>query len=181
MYQYLTQFAVEETAEKTGLAVLGIDPKALLLQLITFLLLFIILKRFAFKKIIAVLEERQKTINKGVDLGREMEAEKQRLDEKADKILHDARKEADKIIAEGHTQAGQIIKEAEKTAQRKVNAMLDEARAHISEDIIRTRKQLEKETLALVAEATEALIAEKMTPEKDQKLIARILQGVRGS
>ena len=44
MIDFLGQFAVEEAAEKTGLAVLGIDPKALLLQLITFLIIFFLIK-----------------------------------------------------------------------------------------------------------------------------------------
>jgi len=172
----LTQFAaVEEAAQEGGLAVLGINPLALLLQLVTFVLLFFILKRFAFKAIIKMLEERRSTIDKGVDLGREMEVEKQQLDERVDKVLHQARADADKVIAASHQEAGGIIREAEAVSARKTDALLADAHAKIEEEIERARTGLEKEMLALVAEATEVLIGEKLDAKKDAGLIEQVL------
>lgn len=170
--------AAEEAVEKGGLAVLGINPVALLLQFATFLLLFFLLKRFAFKTIIRTLEERRRTIDKGVDLGREMEAQKQRLDERINQALHEARAESDKIIAAAHHESGVIIKEAEETATRKTDAMLAEAHLKIEEDIERARLGLEKEMRVLVAEATEVIIGEKLDAQKDARLIERALREV---
>lgn len=179
MQQYLTQFAAEAAGEKSGLAVLGLDPKALLLQLATFVILFLLLKKFAFSKIIAVLEERRRTIDQGVDLGREMEDQKQKLDQKASEILQNARKEADNIIAAAHQDAGTVIKEAEGAATRKVDAMIADAHAHIAEETERARASLEQELAGLVARATEALIQEKLDAKKDAALIERVLKGVK--
>lgn len=181
MEQVFTQFAVTEnaTAEAGGLAVLGIDPVAFLLQLVTFVILFFILKRFAFTAIIKMLEERRRTIDKGVDLGREMEAQKQQLDERVNQAMHEARSEADKIIAAAHHESGVIIKQAEEAATRKTDTMLADAHAKIAEDIERARLGLEKDMRLLVAEATEAIIGEKLDAQKDASLMERMLRKVR--
>ena len=175
----LLQFAAEETAQKSGLAVLGIDPLAFLLQLVTFLLLFILLKRFAFKKIIGMLEERRRTIDKGVELGRKMETEQQELQLRVDQALHEARLEADKIITAGRQEAAIIIRQAEESALRRADTMLAEAKARIQEDIERARLGLRKETADLVAEAVEVIIEERLDAKKDAGLIERALRKAR--
>jgi F-type H+-transporting ATPase subunit b len=177
---FLNRFAAtEEATPEGGLAVLGINPVAFMLQLITFLILFFILRKFAFNKIIKLLEERRLTIDKGVDLGREMTAQKQQLDERINQALHEARIESDKIIAAAHHESGVIIKQAEETATRKTDAMLSDAHAKIEDDIELAQTGLEKELRVLVAEATEAVIGEKLDAAKDAGLIERTLRKVR--
>ncbi len=165
--------------EAQGIAALGIDPLAILAQGVTFLLLFFVIKKFALSSIVETLEKRRKTIDDGVRLGIQMEKEKNRLDEEVEKILAKARVEADKIIAAGNQEAGAIIREAEEAASRKADAILADARARIDEDLKRARQGLEQEVVALVAEAAEVIISEKVNAEKDRTLIERALAGVR--
>lgn len=165
--------------EPQGIAALGIDPLAILAQAATFLVLFWVIKKFALDKIVATLEKRRQTIDDGVRLGREMEAEKERLDEKVAAALQKARAEADKVIAQGHEEAGEIISKAEADATRKVDAMLTDAHARIDEDIEKARANLEQEMRNLVAEATEMILEEKLDAKKDASLLSRALSRVR--
>lgn len=167
-------------AESEGIAALGIDPLAILAQAVTFLVLFFIIKKYALDGIIKTLEKRRKTIDDGVRLGRQMEAEKEQLDEKVEQVLHKARVQADEIIADGQKEAGQIIKAAEETAARKADSMLADAHARIDEDIAAARDGLEKEMRALVAEATEVIIEEKLDAKKDEGLMKRAFARVGG-
>lgn len=173
----LTIFGATEEAE--GIAALGIDPLAILAQALTFLVLFWVIKKFALDKIVDTLEKRRNTIDDGVRLGREMEAEKERLDEKVEAALKKARVEADKIISEGHQEAGEIISRAEADASRKVDAMLLDAHTRIDEDITKARLGLEAEMRTLVAEATETIIEEKLDAKKDASLLDSALDKVR--
>lgn len=163
-------------AEPQGIAALGIDPLAILAQAVTFLVLFWLIKKFALTKIIAVLEERRKTIDKGVLLGIEMEKEKTHLDEEVEKLLQQARADADKIIAGGQTEAGAIIKQAEDDAKRKADALMADAHNRIGEDIERAKIELKKDMVELVATATGAIIKEKVSASSDGKLIGKILE-----
>lgn len=174
-------FAAETGAKSAGgIAALGVDAKALVLQIVTFVIVFLILKKFAFHKIIAALAQRQETINKGVELGEEMERRKKRFDEEAAKIMHKAREEADRVISAGHQEAGALLKQAEADGARKIDALLADAHAKIEDETRRARVQLEGEVAVLVAEATERIIGEKLSAEKDASLIKRAIQGVRG-
>lgn len=165
-------------AEEAGIAALGIDPLAILAQAGTFLLLFWVVKRFALSKIAATLEQRRQTIDNGVRLGQRMEAEEARLEERIEAELHKTRAKADQIIAESQKEAGEIIKAAEEKASEKVDQMLKDAHAKIDEDMVRARKVLERDILALVAEATEVIIEEKLDAKKDESLISRALATV---
>lgn len=169
-----------ESAESAGgIASLGVDLKGLLLQIVTFLIVFFLLKRFALDKIVATLEKRHQTINDGVRIGQEMAAQKAELDSKITKALHKARVEADRIIASGHQEAHDLLKEAEEAAVKKTEIMLTDARLNIEEDLKKRLKQLEKDTLQLVASATETLIAQKLDADEDQHLIRAALDEAR--
>jgi F-type H+-transporting ATPase subunit b len=166
--------------EATGIGALGLDPLAILAQAVTFLVLFWVVKKFALDKIVQSLEDRRKTIDKGVRLGLEMQEEKDRLDQSVEKELHKARLEADKILAGAHEEAGNIIGRAEDAAGTKVEALIADAHSRIEDDVRKAKKELEQEVVSLVADATEAIIGEKLDAKKDEALIKRMLSGAKG-
>lgn len=177
MISPLLQFAAEE---KTGIAVLGLDIKALLLQAGVFLLLFFIIKKFALKNIVDALENRRLTIDKGVSLGLEMQASKEKFDEELKALHHEARLKADDILAAAQKEAGSLIAEGEAVAAQKAEAILADASAHIERELERARADLRHEMLQLVGEATEVILDEKIDASKDASLIERALQKIGG-
>lgn len=171
--------AAEEPAKKAGgIGALGLDPWAILAQATTFLLLFWIIRRFALEKIVATLEERRKTIDKGVRLGIEMQAEKDELDFKVEAEFARARLETDRIIAEAQAEADALVKKAEIDARKNVNSILSDANDRIKDDVQKAKLELKKEMVGLVAEATEIILEEKLDAKKDDALLTRALSGV---
>lgn len=173
----LTIFGAGE--EVQGIAALGIDPLAILAQAGTFLVLFFVIKKFALDKIFSTLEERRDKINEGVELGLEMELQKQKLEETVRSELQKTRLQADEIIATAHSEAGAVIKAAEETAARKADMVLADAHTKIEEDIVQARRNLEKDMRSLVAEATETIIREKLDAPRDMQLIDEAFQKIR--
>lgn len=172
--QQVTQFASDSSG--SGLGALGIDGKAFVIQLVTFVLAFLVLKRFAFEPIIKVLNERRETIDKGVKLGEQMKKEKAEMDAKVADALHKARQEADKIIAEAQSTGRQSIQEAEDTARAKAEDMISQASVRIKQDTAIAKKRLEKDLAGLVSQATEAILREKIDSKKDSALIDKALK-----
>jgi F-type H+-transporting ATPase subunit b len=175
---FLTQFAASENhaEEASGFAALGFDPKAFIIQLITFLLVFYILRRFAFGKIVELLERRRQTIEEGVRLTAKMSEEKEKLDKEVAQKLAEARRQADEIIAASHEQAKTMVKDAETAAETKAATILAEAKKKIDEETARARRKLEHEMVSLVAEATEVIVEEKLDPKKDAALLTKALR-----
>lgn len=172
MFLPFTQFG--ESA--SGIGTLGVDVKALIIQLVSFVLAFLVLKKWAFEPIVKIMQQRRETIDQGVSLGEAMKKEKAELEAKVAGVLADARKEADAIMSGAHSQAREALREAEEKAREKTEAILAEAQERISQDTKRARAKLEKELVGLIAETTEAVVGEKMDASKDAALIDKALK-----
>lgn len=175
MIQLVTQFAAEQTSA-SGIGALGIDGKAFVIQLITFVLAFFVLKKWAFEPILKVMDERRKTIEDGVALGEKMKRDEAKLEAKIADELAKARKEADGIIAAANDTSRDTIREAEVKATDKAAGILKDAEERIKTDTARARKKLEGELVGLISDATEAIIGEKVDAKKDAQLIDRALK-----
>jgi F-type H+-transporting ATPase subunit b len=118
--------------------VLGLNPILLLAQLISFGILFLVLKKFLYGNLRKSLEDRRKVISqiaeKNIEVEKrieELEAEKIKLEdknqEKLRKLLLDSQKDAEEIkkdiLIEAEEKSKKIIEEAtEKILQEKTNA-----------------------------------------------------------
>jgi F-type H+-transporting ATPase subunit b len=171
----------EDAASGSPLAALGVDFKSFIFQIITFLLVFALLKKFAFKPISNLLAERRKTIDDGVKMGLRMEKEKAKLDEEVASAMREARVEADKIISNAHKEARDVVREAEKVAGRKAETMLSDAEVRIESESERAKLALEKDIIGLISEATEAIVGEKVDMKKDGEIIDKILKKRAGA
>ncbi len=172
MVQMVTQFA----DSSSGIGALGFDGQAFLIQLITFILAYLVLRRYAFGPILAALKRRRETIESSVKLAEQLQKEKAELEAKTEETLHAARQQADAIIASAQETGRQTKREAEEAAKLKAAAIIKEAETRIVTDISRARQQLEKELVGLVADVTEVIIEEKIDAKKDTKLIERALR-----
>lgn len=177
MLQPVTHFG--EAASQSGIGALGISGSALIIQLLTFLFAYLVLRKFAFKPILKVLDERRQTIESGVRLGEEMQKEKVALEAKVKNALADARLQADAIVADATDSARDAVRAGEAKAQEKADNIVKEAKVRSEQDGARLRKQIEKEVLALISDATEAIIDEKLDDKKDAALMDRVLKGQR--
>lgn len=168
----LSDFATSSS----GIGALGVNFQSFVIQLLTFLVAFLVLRRWAFRPILKALNERRELIDNGVRLGEEMQKEKAELEAKVEKMLHDARKQADDILAGAEDSGRQAVREAEEKARTKAEGIINEAGQRIAQDTARARHQLEKEVAGLVADATEAVLDEKVDAKKDAALIERALK-----
>jgi len=166
-------FAADSTS---GIGALGISGGAFVIQLVTFVLVFMLLRKFAFKPVIKLLEDRRRIIDDGVRMGEKLSKEQAKFDTKLAETMRQAREEADHIIATGHKEAREVVREAEKTAQRKADGILADAEVRINEESERARRALEKDIVGLISEATEAIVGEKVDAHKDSEIIHKIIK-----
>jgi len=166
-------------ASTSGIGALGFNGTSFLIQLITFILAFLVLKRYAFGPIIKVLNERHKVIDEGVKLGEKMKEDEAKLEAEVEKTLHETRAKADDILASAQESARQAIRSAEEQAKAKADNILDAAENRIVQETAQARTKLEKEIVGLVADVSEAIIKEKVDVKKDAELIDSALKEQR--
>jgi F-type H+-transporting ATPase subunit b len=160
----------------SGIGALGLNAGDFIIQLITFILVFLVLRQWAFKPIVKVLRDRRKLIDDGVNLGLAMHKDKADMEKKVSQKLHNARAEADRIIASAEQQGRQLIQSSETSAKDKAESIIAAADDRIRQDTAKARLRLEKDLIGLVSEATEAIISEKIDADKDSALIEKALK-----
>ncbi len=177
MINVLLQFGSAEAAAESagGLGVLGINGKAFLFQLITFVLVLVLLRKYVYGKLIDTLETRRQTVLDSLEQAKQAADELQGTEEKIEALLAQARKESSDIVATAHKESVAMVEDAELKARKKAEHIVSEAKAQLDQEILKARTELKKETKALIAEATEAIIGQKMTGAADEKLIENAL------
>ena len=139
----------------------GVTWPTLIAQMVNFLLVTLVLYKFAIKPILATYDERQKKIADGLQYAEEMkaqllEAEKERLEKikeavaEAQKILGDARDQSkamlEQKIQEASAQAEILIRKAGEATELERQKMLDEDKAEIDRIVVETTARvLDKE------------------------------------
>ncbi|HXQ80834.1 MAG TPA: F0F1 ATP synthase subunit B [Opitutaceae bacterium] len=139
----------------------GISWPFLLAQILNFSVVAFILWRFAFKPVLAVLDERQKKIAAGLEYAEQMKAKldavqqesvasARRAQIEATRIIDEARRSAkeflDKQTQESAAKAGEIVAKAQQVIELEKKKMLAEARMEIARLVIAiTQRVLSKE------------------------------------
>jgi F-type H+-transporting ATPase subunit b len=150
--------AVEHTAGQPGMIEkFGIEPKYVVMQVISFLILFVVLYKFGIKPTIATMETRNAKIAEGLRHAQETTArlaaaqaesatiiKAAQLD--AQRAIEEARKAAkefgDKQQAEAIARAGDLLAKAQQSIALEHKKMLEQARAEISRLVVVTTERV---------------------------------------
>lgn len=148
----------------------GFDPVMLVAQIVNFLIIFYLLKRFLYKPVFEMLKKREDVIAKGLEQAEQSRITLEKSLEQEKKILTKASEESKKIMEEAKLQAIEISKEIEDNTKKLTEKMLLEARLQMEQDAKETEKLLsEKITILAASMLTKSL--EGMFGQKEQKQI----------
>lgn len=145
-------------------------------QIIGFLIALWILKKFAWKPLLKVLEERKERIKS--EFGKIEEERKkaqellQQYQEKLKEIEAEARVKIQEAVREGRDIAGEIKQQAQAEAKE----ILSKAQAEIEREIAKAKVQLKNDLVNMTLSATEKIIAEKLDEKKHKQLISDFIE-----
>lgn len=159
----------------TELAKLGFDWRMGLANLVNFLIIFWLLKKFAFRPIAAKIKEREEKINKGLEDAQKAAAEVTMAKENYEKKINEAKKEANLIIAEASEQGKKLINKASADAEQKAFTIIADAKQVINKEKERMLAEVKKETVELGVAIAEKILKEKLDSKKDEELIQKLI------
>jgi F-type H+-transporting ATPase subunit b len=147
-------------------------------QIVNFLLVLFLLRIFAWKKFLTLLDQRKEKIA----------SELQRIEqEKEDmaKMKHDyelkmktieyaARSKIQEAVAEGE----KIMAEIREKAYQDAAKILEDGKKDISYEIARSREELKEEIVKMIISVSENVIMEKLTPDADRRLVENFLKNI---
>lgn len=178
MFNLSIEFAQGSAPPAGGISALGLNLKEFLFQLITFALVFLILRRYVFPKLVATLEGRRETLETSLVHAKQTEETLHQAEVKAGQLLREARTQADEALGEAQVKAREIIVGAEAAGSNQAARILSEAKQQLQQERRRLREGLKEELTELVLLTTEKVIAQKLDAPEDGKLIAKAVAEV---
>ncbi len=144
-----------------------LDPGLFVWTILTFLLLFTLLAKFAWKPLLKALSEREEKIRSSLEQAEEAQHKLEQLNEEGEKIIGKARSEAQSIVADGKAAAEKIRDEIESTAKEKAASIVSQAEKEKDQAI----SEIRGEVAALSIQIAEKLIRKNLSKEDNMALI----------
>lgn len=152
------------------LGMFGINPMLLVAQIVNFLIVFYILKRFALKPILAMLKNREKTIREGLEQADEARRLLEETTVKEKAVLRKAQTEAKALLEETKKHRGELLAETERKTKEQADKILQEAREQITFETKEAEKRLTGHISALAIEIIQRSSSDLFT-QKDQAAV----------
>ena len=141
----------------------GLEPKFIIIQVVSFLIVLFVLYRFGIKPVTATMEERNRKIEAGIKHAEEMQAK-----------LAAAQQESAAIVKKANTEASRIVDEARKTSKEFLDRQTQEATIKANELMAKAQQAIELEHKKMLADArteiarlvvttTERVLAKKLS------------------
>lgn len=157
----------------------GIDPTLLVAQIINFLIIFYLLKRFLYKPVLNMLKTREDKIIEGIKQAEEARQTLEKTLEQEKKILAKAHEQAKSLVMQAKTQALEVSQDVEENTKKQAEKILLDARAQIEQDTQRMEREL-AEKVTILAEDMLKKSLEGVFGESEQKeILTKALKNIK--
>jgi F-type H+-transporting ATPase subunit b len=145
-----------------------------------FLLVVVVLGKFAWGPVLALLQEREQFIHRSLaEAKRDRDEADARLKEYTAKI-HESRLEAAAIVEEGRRDGERLREELRAKARGESERMIQSAERQIQLETTRAVEQIRREAVDLSVMIASKIIQRNLTKEDNQRLIDEALKQVEG-
>jgi F-type H+-transporting ATPase subunit b len=148
----------------------GVDWPHLFSQIVSFIIVCALLYFFAYKRVLAMLEERRQRIAEGLANAEKIKAELARTEAQRQEVLAQANTQATKLIEEARAAAARVQEQETQKAIAAAEQIITKAREAAAADHARMLTELKREVGRLVVQTTAAVTGKILTPEDQRRL-----------
>ena len=150
---------------------LQLEPGMMIWTWVTFLFLFFVLAKIAWKPLLKAVNQREKTIADSLKKADEAQTEAEKYLEEQRKLLEGAQEEIQKMLKENREMAEKMKNEIVDSAREEARKLHERARADIERESEAAILELKKQVADLAVQAASFLIQEKLDAQKHRNLI----------
>lgn len=161
------------------LSTFGIQPVLLVAQIVNFLIIFYLLKRFAWKPILKTLNDRKATVAESIKNAEDTQKALDKALEKEKEILRQAQTEAQATLSDAKNQAQENSKMAEETTRQQIERMLEDAHKKIEKQTEDAEKQLASKVTVLAADMLKSSLKGMIDEKEQEKVVEKTLKNLK--
>lgn len=137
--------------------------------LLAFLIVFFVLKKFAWKPILASLEQREKNIAGSLETAERVKREMAQLKSENEELMARAREERAAMLKEARDTKDRIVSEAKEQAKVEANKIIIDAQQQINAQKMAALTEVKNEVGKLVIEVTEKVLRKQLSNREAQE------------
>ena len=157
----------------------GLNPVLLGAQIVNFLIVLFILKKFLYKPIFEVLKKRQTIIKEGLKQSEEARIKLEKVVVEERNILRQAQLQSKKIIEDAKLESLEITKQMNMEAKKQTEKMLSDAKEQITKESIETEKKLAASTSKLAVTILKKALKEFFPPKEQEEVVSQALKKIK--
>lgn len=143
--------------------------------LLAFLIVFYILKKFAWKPILNSLKERETSIADSLSTAERVRAEMAQLKSENEALLAKAREERGQILKEARDMKDKIVGEAKEQAKIEANKIITDAQAAIQQQKMAALTDVKNQVGMMVIEVSEKVLRRELNNKTEQEKFVKEL------
>ncbi len=147
----------------------GIEGPMLFAQILNFAIVAYLLYRFAFKPVLATIDERQKKISDGLQYAEEMKNKLAEAEKEHSAKIQTAQKESQDIIAQARDQAKAFLDKQTQDATAKAEDMLTKANEAIELEHKKMLSEVREEVTRLVVGTASKVLSKDLTDDEKSR------------
>ncbi|MEJ2218435.1 MAG: F0F1 ATP synthase subunit B [Gemmatimonadota bacterium] len=173
-FLWILQEQAGEAAKQPNL--FSIDLGVSFWTVLIFVVLLVVLYRYAYPHILGAVEAREQRIDEAIRAAEESRAEAEKLLEEQRRELAEARHEAQQLMVEGRQAADRIREDMLSQARTEQEQILTRAREEIEHERVRAVETLRHEAVELSIAAASKLVERNLDTEQDHRLVREYLE-----
>jgi F-type H+-transporting ATPase subunit b len=145
-----------------------------------FIIVLVILKKYAWKPILNALERRERSIKDALMSAERARAEMEKVKADNEKVMAKARKERDAILKETRKMSENLLNEAKGKAGDEAKKIIEAAREQIKNEKSAAISEIHNQVAELSVDIAEKILREKLkTNQEQQDLIEKLLNEIK--
>lgn len=158
---------------------LGLNLGYVLVQIISFLVMVVILRAWAYKPILKMLEDRRNRIAQGLEDARVAAEARANAEKEAEEVLTKAQQDTAARVREATERAEEATREIKVEAEKDAAEIRQAAKAEAEQAKTQALGELRGQVAALAIAAAQKLIGEALDEKRQHALIEEFFSGVK--
>jgi F-type H+-transporting ATPase subunit b len=151
------------------------DPGLFIWTILTFLVLLFLLRKFAWKPLLAALERRQEGIRQALADAAKAKEDLERVEQEAARIVQQARTDAEAIVARTRADAERWREDLRQKARTEADGIIKTAEQRIELETNRALKQIRLEAVDISIAIASKLIQRNISKDDNERVIDEAL------
>jgi F-type H+-transporting ATPase subunit b len=160
---------------------LAVEPGLVVWSAITFLLLLLVLRKFAWKPILSAIENRETHIRESIERAEEAQRKADENLKSYQKIMEDARKESREILEKGRMTAETMREEILDKAKEESARMVEKAKKEISLEREKSLDEIRRLAVDLSLAAASKLVERSLKDSDHEKIVEQYIKEMKVS